>query len=278
MKIIFVSREYPPSLRLGGISFYVKTIATQLVKEGHTVHVIAASDNVKVKELYVEDGVNVHRLSGADFYVEKTMSTISRIKNKFRQITCYGSYRRNLAKYLFELNLEIGFDVIEFAEFGAESLFWFQKGVSTKTIIRLHGPTLLDRNTGISSKDLSWLQNKRALDELRLLDQASAITSPSIAMANWIQSNRKVIYPIPSIVENAINYPYWSSKLDKKQSINIIHIVSAGTLVKEKGFNELVEACKELRESHLNIKLSIAGRMGQLGRELLNKSKNDKNY
>lgn len=47
MHIVYVSREYPPAIRMGGIASYVREIAETMVKRGHNVTVIAANDNTK---------------------------------------------------------------------------------------------------------------------------------------------------------------------------------------------------------------------------------------
>ena len=49
MHICFVCREYPPSLRGGGIASYQKEMAYGLVTLGHKVTVICASDNTRLE-------------------------------------------------------------------------------------------------------------------------------------------------------------------------------------------------------------------------------------
>lgn len=48
MHICFVCREYPPSLRGGGIASYIKEVAHGLHDAGHRVTVIAASDDTRL--------------------------------------------------------------------------------------------------------------------------------------------------------------------------------------------------------------------------------------
>lgn len=50
MHICFICREYPPSLRGGGIASYIKEIAQGLYQAGHQVTVICASDDTKKKQ------------------------------------------------------------------------------------------------------------------------------------------------------------------------------------------------------------------------------------
>ena len=71
MHIVFVSREYVPTFRGGGIASYIKETAIGLVKKGHRVTVICASDDTNEESEYMDDGVSVIRLSGGDFVVSE---------------------------------------------------------------------------------------------------------------------------------------------------------------------------------------------------------------
>ena len=64
MHICFVCREYPPSLRGGGIASYIKEVAHGLHDAGHRVTVIAASDDTRLSSDEDDEGVRVIRLSG----------------------------------------------------------------------------------------------------------------------------------------------------------------------------------------------------------------------
>ena len=78
MHIVFVSREYVPTFRGGGIASYIKETAIGLVKKGHRVTVICASDDTNEESEYMDDGVSVIRLSGGDFVVsEKNINPVS---------------------------------------------------------------------------------------------------------------------------------------------------------------------------------------------------------
>ena len=59
MHICFVCREYPPSLRGGGIASYIKEVAHGLHDAGHRVTVIAASDDTRISSDDDEEGVRV---------------------------------------------------------------------------------------------------------------------------------------------------------------------------------------------------------------------------
>lgn len=66
MHICFVCREYPPSLRGGGIASYIKEVAHGLYAFGHQITVICASDDTRQESTY-DEGVYVIRLRGGGF-------------------------------------------------------------------------------------------------------------------------------------------------------------------------------------------------------------------
>ena len=90
MHICFVCREYPPSLRGGGIASYIKDMSHGLHDAGHRVTVIAASDNTNLASDEDDDGVRVIRLSGGDFFIPEAEKG-SKIK-KLRTLTRFYSY------------------------------------------------------------------------------------------------------------------------------------------------------------------------------------------
>lgn len=56
MHICFVCREYPPSLRGGGIASYIKEVAHGLNALGHRVTVVCASDDTRKENLTMKTG------------------------------------------------------------------------------------------------------------------------------------------------------------------------------------------------------------------------------
>ena len=70
MHIVYVTREYPPSKRGGGIATYVKEIAEQMVLAGHQVTVIAASDDTRTQSDEMDNGIRIIRLRGGDFVIK----------------------------------------------------------------------------------------------------------------------------------------------------------------------------------------------------------------
>ena len=272
MRIALVSREYPPSQRVGGIATYVQETARKLAGLGHNVYVIAASDDIKKSTTEMDLGVTVFRLPGADFYIGERPTTLGLLRSKFRSILCFRSYRRNVASCLKSLAAKDLIDVIEFADFGNEGSEWIRRYNNLPWVVRLHGPTLLNRITG---RKLCWLRRPiayyRGIGEIKSIEKADTVTSPSDAMASVVRS-----WCIGSVtvstIGNHIDISRWagetpSTARDGSEEKPYL-LFSAGTVCREKGYFELMKAVEKLHERGLNVRLKIAGRKGQLARKL----------
>ena len=99
MHIVFICREYVPTLRGGGIASYIRETAVNLVKRGHAVTVCCASDDTREATEYFDQGVRVIRLSGGDFVIPG-IEHVSIIK-KFRCLYRSLSYSHGSLRFLF---------------------------------------------------------------------------------------------------------------------------------------------------------------------------------
>lgn len=269
MNIVFVTREYIPSKRAGGIATYVWETARALSAKGHNIYVIAASDDIKKETESVEDGVNLIRLAGGDFYISKNNRKLDKIRSRIRSIFCHWSYRRRISKRLNKLISEKVIDIVEFAEYGNEMAYWLCHNQNqVPWIVRLHGPALLDRTTGgtISylRKPISWFFSIR---EIQSALRASAITSPSMAQAKWFLEMSCSARNI-EIIPNTVSTKDWKSSITLRDEKNPIKIFSAGSIVEGKGFADLLKACLILRGNGIDLNLIFAGKMGKLGKKL----------
>jgi len=267
MNIVFVTREYLPSKRAGGIATYVWETARYLSIKGHNVYVISASDDIKKEAETIIGGVNVIRLAGADFYISK--NKIDKIKSRLRSIFCYWSYRRRVTKRLNRLIAEKMVDIVEFAEYGNEMDDWLRNNPNQLPwIVRLHGPTILDMatsgTTGFLRNPIAWFFGRR---EIQCALKANAISSPSRALAKLflkISSSTRQIEIIP----NAVSSEDWGASIQARKERNAIQIFSAGSIVEGKGLGDLLKAVLILRGNGVDINLTLAGKMGKFGEQL----------
>jgi len=267
MNIVFVTREYLPSKRAGGIATYVWETARSLCIKGHNVYVISASDDIKNESELIEDGVNVIRLAGGDFYISR--NKINKIKSRLRSIFCYWSYRRRVTKRLNRLIAEKKVDIVEFAEYGNEMDNWLRNNPNQLPwVVRLHGPTIFDRATcktvNFLQKPIRWFLGRR---EIRCALKANAISSPTHTLAELFL-NLSCSTRLIEIIPNAVSLEDWRSTILTGKERNAIQIFSAGSIVEAKGFNDLLKACLILRDNRIDVNLTIAGKMGILGEQL----------
>lgn len=180
MHIVFVCREYPPTLRGGGIASYIHEMAINLIRRAHSVTVICASDDTRVFSDRKEDGIRVIRLSGGDFILPQIEK--SSLIKKMRCLYRFFSYRKKILRQIEQLK---DVDIIEVAEYGAEA--YYLSKCHVPVVIRLHTPTLLDRsNFSIKKFNIRtfydyWIGKR----ELSILSQFKYVTSCSASLKDW---------------------------------------------------------------------------------------------
>lgn len=259
MHICFICREYPPSLRGGGIASYIKDISHGLHDAGHRVTVIAASDDTNLSSDEEDDGVRVIRLSGGDFFIPEVEK--GNKMYKFRALTRFYSYRKKIKNAILSLH---NIDVIEVAEYGAENLFL--KDIDIPVVIRLHCPSLIDLNDR-SVKKLSFknaLYYWQGLQEVKMLKQSKYITSCSKHLKEWVVQNFFVSKDVIKVIYNAIQINKWNFPLINKEKSKLFTILSVGTICETKGSKDLIDACAIIAQRHKDFKfqLCLVGKTG----------------
>ena len=260
MRILYISQEYPPSPRAGGIGSYVKEIAHGMAAQGHEVTILTANDDTRKSDITDENGVRVIHMAGGSFFVDgaEGKKHFAKLK-KLRCLYRFWSYRRKLRQAVQQYG---PFDVIEVPEYGCEGLYLNELGIPV--IYRLHAATFIDFSTGRILK-LSfhnspyYLQSK--IEKILLCTKAKYITACSSFYKNWMNNNVfktehsiKVIYnPIQFQIFHRDPFP-----------INTTHpnILYVGTITSSKGVGDLYEACTILEKKGIAFKLTMAGKTG----------------
>lgn len=261
MHIVYVCREYPPTLRGGGIATYIRLIAQGLVERGNKVTVICASDDTRISSDYRDKGVRVIRLSGGDFILPSVESTS--LLKKFRFIYRFDSYRKKIREAILELD---DIDIIEVADFGAES--YFLKDINAPVVVRLHTPSLFDRTTlGIKKyqgKDkLFQFIGER---EKYILKHADFLSSCSESLKDWTIQNLGIDSNKIEVIYNPIELP--TQIVELKSSTVKPTIVFVGTISDVKGCADLFEAGKILAEKNVDFDMFLYGKMGEFAENL----------
>lgn len=268
MHIVYISREYPPSLRGGGIASYIRIMAEGFAARGHNVTVIAASDDTRQGADIKENGVRIIRLSGGDFFI-KEVENDTNFFDKFRFISRFHSYRKRVRDVVLGLK---DIDIIEVAEFGAEGLYINKLGIPV--VYRLHTPSLLDhKNFSVCKLRMSnllyYYGGKKELELLR--KNAKHITSCSTSLKEWVGRNIGLDTSEIRVIYNPLQEDFLSQSrpLEFEKST----VFFAGTICDWKGVDDLIEACKLLNDAGKSVTLKMAGKMGEYGEELKNRNK-----
>lgn len=267
MHIVYVCREYPPSLRGGGIASYIKEMAHGLCRAGHQVTVVCASDDTREESVYKDGDVNIIRLKGGDFIIPQVEK--GTLVRRFRPFYRFFSYRRRILRTIKQLK---NVDIIEVPEYGAES--YYLHSLNIPVVIRLHTPMLLNHDDfslyrpNRGNLHYYW-QGRQELNEIK---KAKHITSCSTSLKEWIvkythvpSEKIKVVYN-PIQVGSCEECKHTKVKNKKKQ------ILFAGTICDWKGCGDLAEACRMLSErTDWDFRLDLIGKTGAYADELQRK-------
>jgi glycosyltransferase involved in cell wall biosynthesis len=271
MHIVFVSREYPPTQRGGGIASYVKNVAESLAVIGHRVSVIRASDDTGISNDDVVNGVRVISLSGGDFIIP-LVEGASKLK-KLRCLYRFFSYRKKIWKTILSLK---DVDIVEVPEYGAEG--YYLKNLPCPVTVRLHGPAFLDIKT-LKKKKYRIYQFYNywcAKKEEVTLGKFHYITSCSESLKKWFEKYLHINPSKIAVIYNPINFDFWPASTVSAYIKESPTIFFAGTVVKEKGVGDLVESCKILHQQGYDLRLIIAGKLGKYGNDLRKTVSNEK--
>lgn len=263
MHICYICREYPPSLRGGGISSYIKEMAQGMYQAGHQVTVICASDDTRKESIQEDNGVTVIRLKGGDFIIPQIEKRT--ILRRFRQTYRFFSYRKRIFNTVLQLK---NIDIIEVAEFGAEN--YYLDKLNIPVLIRLHAPSLILEEIKNNTKGISrsnWYNYWQSLQELKLIKKTPYITSCSFALKKIISSRLSIPEERISVIYNPIRIEAWENY--KKENFNIsknIRIILPGAVYSIKGGEDLVKACKIIHhETNHTIDYTWMGKKGTFG-------------
>lgn len=265
MHIVYISQEYPPSQRAGGIASYVKEIASGMLQLGHQITVITASDDTRVFSDNIEEGIRIIRLAGGAFFVQSVEGG-----SNFKKLRCiyrYYTYRKKIFKILKSLG---SIDIVEVADYDAEGLYLGT--LPFPVILRLHTPSLLNRNTLKKSNAPFWKLHQfiRLRSEEIVFNKAKYVTSCSQSLLDWVNTNLHFIPSKVAVIRNPIAFNDCDNKVVSYNCSkpNELTIFYAGTISITKGVGELYKACTLLNRKGIKIKLLLAGKQGAFGSHL----------
>ncbi len=207
LNIAYITYEYPPYTKGGGIGTYMYQISKAMASLGHNISVFCNGDE------------NTEQL------IDKVFVISIRCKNP-------DTFKTEVEKKFANIYIKEKFDVIECAEYGADAIAIKEKYPHIPLIVKLHAPTFLVSrfnsyffNYKISLKyqkkdfikiikQIYWQIRRKKLEqnifkydkyqdyEYRITQMADIICSPSKKLANILANEwdiKKKIFIVPNI-------------------------------------------------------------------------------
>jgi glycogen(starch) synthase len=248
LRILFVSREYPPETGGGGIGSYVEAMAHVLAARGHEIHVLSCVHG-QADDDRMHGAVHLHRRGSSRFLpkVRKRLpSTALRIEGA-------------LSSYLASRQLDVEFDVVEAPDWMAEGLV-FALRRSSPLVVHLHTPLILVGRH--NPRSFQWSRDGRLAASLERLPvrRSDLVTSPSNLLARDLAAEGWLDGREPRIVRYPIDAAMWGSLPAPSSAPPRVLVV--GRLEARKGPEVVVRAAALLSSAVPDLEVVFVGRSG----------------
>lgn len=248
MRVLLVSREYPPETGGGGIGSYAELMARALVAQGHEVHVLSCVEG-QADEDVTRAGVHLHRRGVSRFLPKirrRLPGTAARIE---------GAH----ARYLGARRLGAEFDVVEAPDWMAEGLA-FALRRTRPLVVHLHTPlTLVARHNPGS---FQWSRDARfaaALERLAV-QRAHVLTSPSHLLARDLASEHWFEEGDVRVIRYPVDIDMWGPLASAGSAGP--RVLAVGRLEARKAPESLVRAASLLATDVPDLEVVFVGRSG----------------
>jgi glycogen(starch) synthase len=248
LRVLFVSKEYPPETGGGGIGSYVEAMARALVARGHEVHVLSCVHD-QADDDCVRAGVHLHRRG------------VHRFLPKIRRRLPSSALRLEsaLSTHLEFRRLGLDIDIIEAPDWMAEGLAFALRRPSP-LVVHLHTPLLLVGRHNPHS--FRWSRDGRMAASLERFSvrRADLLTSPSRLLARDLAREGWLDGRDPRIVRYPVDVEMWGS-LPSPDSAPP-RVLAVGRLEARKAPEVLVRAASLLSPALPDLEVVFVGRSG----------------
>jgi glycosyltransferase involved in cell wall biosynthesis len=257
MNVCLVSQEYPPETARGGIGTQTWDKARELARLGHSVHVLSSSAGRELKpRTAVEDRVTVHRMpalcleSGQDVPI-------------YNDAAYWLGYTWSVFRYLHGLMQKTAFDVIDFAEYGAEG-FAYQLNRGTwnwaPVVVHLHGSLgSLAQHVGWPEEDSDFHRVGTFMEGVSI-QLADGLMSCSACTAEFTSRFYRVSRQLIDVVYCSVDTQAFRPGPEAERAADQPTVLFVGNIAKNKGVQTVFEAVLRLRRKYPRIRLQILGR------------------
>jgi 1,4-alpha-glucan branching enzyme len=248
LTILLLTWEFPPHI-IGGLARHTEGLSLQLQKQGVDVHVITTKPNQMVSAFEEFEGVKVHRVEPLNAMDPQFLNWI-------------GGLNLRIAEKAFELSRENKFHLIHAHDWlVGEAAQILAKELKLPLITTIHA-TEYGRNAGIHTELQNFIHNK----ELQLIQSSQQVIVCSEYMKEEIRGIFQISESKMSIIPNGVQIE--KHRGDGHSSLHPILqkekrkiIFSIGRLVKEKGFDLLIEAASKMNRKDICFVLAGNGPM-----------------
>jgi glycosyltransferase involved in cell wall biosynthesis len=271
MRICLVSQDYPPETARGGIGTQTWNKAKSLARLGHSVHVLscAAGEGPDLRT-EIESGITVHRMAppgqecGEEFPV-------------YNSPTYWLGYTWSVLRHLHKLMRTIAFDVIDFAEYGAEGYAYQLDRTPwnwAPVVVQLHAPlAMLAKHIGWPEEDSDFYRVGTFMEgiSIRLAD---GLTACSANITDFTASFYGVPRESIDVIHCGVDAEAFRPLGEDAPAPARPTVLFVGNIAANKGVETVLEAVLRLRFKYPNIRLQILGKCDdELEEELLAKAR-----
>ncbi|WP_100406803.1 1,4-alpha-glucan branching protein domain-containing protein [Bacillus solitudinis] len=241
-RILMLSWEYPPMI-VGGLARHVYDLSRSLVDKGNEVHVITAHIQ-GYPDYEINQGVHVHRVKGLQPEANSFFDWVA-------------SLNFAMVRHGKQITRKYAFDVIHAHDWlvsvAAKSL---KHELKLPLVATIHA-TEHGRNQGIHTD----MQHEISRKEWELTYEANQV----IVCSEFMKKEVEMIFDLPgdkvTVIPNGVDFelirPKRITDFPTNQKFTVF---SVGRIVKEKGYQSVIDAADKIREMQGQVEFVIAGK------------------
>ena len=252
LRICLVAQEYPPETARGGIGSQTWNKAHALAELGHEVTVVSSSaEPAPGTRTLVEDGITVHRLQPPGFAFPV-----------YEPHTFWVGYSWAVLEALRRLEEERPFDLVDFAEYGAEG-FAYQADRSrwrrTPVVVQLHGPlSMFAHRIGWPETDSTFYRLGTQMEDFSIRS-ADALMACSANIADFTASFHGLPRAGIDVVHCGVDVDAFGPHHEGSNGSGPT-VLFVGNVAENKGVTTVLDAVLRLRPAHPRVRLQVIGK------------------
>lgn len=193
MRVLYISRGYPPHSVWGGVANYVHIMAHAMADAGLDVHVLNVVTTGTVLD-YDDRGVTVHRRRWRRLRGMRRLSLLIRLNESYER----WSHARSVAYFLS--GLKLAFDVVEVPDWRGEGLFLQHQDLGL-VVTQVHTPLAIQgpwfSQIGLVDRNLAERMEAAAMRRSSFTISPGMALSKQLIHLGLIDPGRVVTLPLP---------------------------------------------------------------------------------